>query len=107
MIQSSDIFATFVAAGYTVPCAGTATRRERVLAGRKSIAIPAECQQQSSEVTECSRRPSMDVAHSDLPLIGFTNIDRYYVVLSFKMRVIEFRDRAYAVADWIYLNKLV
>jgi len=49
----------------------------------------------------------MDVAHSDLPPIGFTNIDRYYVVLSFKMRVIEFRDRAYAVADWIYLNKLV
>jgi hypothetical protein len=51
---------------------------------------------------------SIDVGHADLPGIGLTNIDRYFVMaLGINRRQTPFRDRAYVIADCIHLKKLV
>src|ERR1700730_17452146 len=47
---------------------------------------------------------SIGEGHEDLPGIGITAKDRYYVALP--CRDFIFRDRAYVAADWKHLNNL-
>ena len=51
-------------------------------------------------------RRSIGVLYADLPGIALTNIDPYRVALLFKIHMIEFRDRAYLVANCTRLNKV-
>ena len=44
------------------------------------------------------------IRRPDLPFVELTNIDRYAVTLLAE-RVLEFRDCAYFITDWINLNK--